>query len=119
MSESSTSSTQGGNTYPPDSELAKSANVRPEMKQQGLEEFWDEQAKQRISWFEPSNPVLGWTQPYAKWFVGGKLNACYNCVDRHVENGNGDKVALHVVPDDGPDGGNAYDITYAQLQERV
>lgn len=113
MSESS------GNTYAPDPELAKSANVRPEMKEQGLEEFWDAQAQERISWFEPYETVLEWNLPYAKWFVGGKLNACYNCVDRHVENGKGDKVALHVVPDDGPDSDEAYDITYAQLQERV
>ena len=117
MSESSTS-TQG-KTYPPDEELAKSANARPEMKDQDLEEFWDQQAKDKISWFEPYDTVLEWNIPYAKWFVGGKLNACYNCVDRHVENGKGDKVALHVVPDDGPDSSEARDITFSQLQEQV
>ena len=63
--------------------------------------------------------MLEWNLPYAKWFVGGKLNACYNCVDRHVENGKGDKVALHVVPDDGPDSSEARDITFSQLQEQV
>ncbi|WP_018334552.1 acetate--CoA ligase [Actinomycetospora chiangmaiensis] len=108
-----------GNTYPPDPELSKTANVRPEMKEQDLEEFWDSQAKERISWFEPYDTVLDWQLPYAKWFVGGKLNACYNAVDRHVENGQGDKVALHVVPDDGPDSADARDITFAQLQEQV
>ncbi|TCK21707.1 acetate--CoA ligase [Pseudonocardia endophytica] len=106
-------------TYPPDPELSKSANARPEMKEQGLEEFWDEQAKQRISWFEDYDTVLEWNQPYAKWFVGGTLNACYNCVDRHVENGKGDKVALHAVPDDGPDSPDAQDITFSDLQRRV
>ncbi len=117
---SSTATTSsGGNTYPPDPELAKSANARPEMKEQGLEEFWDSQAKQRIDWSTPYDTVLEWNLPYAKWFVGGKLNACYNCVDRHVEGGKGDKVALHVVPDDGPDSSEARDITYAQLQEQV
>ncbi|GAA4827958.1 acetate--CoA ligase [Actinomycetospora corticicola] len=108
-----------GKTYPPDPELSKTANVRPEMKDQDLEEFWDSQAKERISWFEPYDTVLDWQLPYAKWFVGGKLNACYNAVDRHVENGQGDKVALHVVPDDGPDSADAHDITFAQLQEQV
>ncbi|WP_372460512.1 acetate--CoA ligase [Actinomycetospora soli] len=108
-----------GNTYPPDPELSKTANVRPEMKEMDLEEFWDSQAKERISWFEPYDTVLDWQLPYAKWFVGGKLNACYNAVDRHVENGQGDKVALHVVPDDGPDFADAHDITFAQLQEQV
>ena len=105
MSEATTS--QEGKTYPPDSELSKTANVRPEMKEQDLEEFWDQQAQDKISWFEPYDTVLEWNLPYAKWFVGGKLNACYNCVDRHVENGKGDKVALHVVPDDGPDSSEA------------
>ncbi|MCD2189811.1 acetate--CoA ligase [Actinomycetospora sp. SF1] len=89
------------------------------MKEMDLEEFWDSQAKERISWFEPYDTVLDWQLPYAKWFVGGKLNACYNAVDRHVENGQGDKVALHVVPDDGPDFADAHDITFAQLQEQV
>ena len=117
MSEATTS--QEGKTYPPDSELSKTANARPEMKDQDLEEFWDQQAKDKISWFEPYDTVLDWNLPYAKWFVGGKLNACYNCVDRHVENGKGDKVALHVVPDDGPDSSEARDITFSQLQEQV
>ena len=116
---SSTTTSSGGNQYPPDPELATSANARPEMKEQGLEEFWDEQAKDKISWFTPYDTVLEWNLPYAKWFVGGTLNACYNCVDRHVENGLGDKVALHVVPDDGPDSSEARDITYADLQQQV
>jgi len=120
MSEqSTTTSSQEGKTYPPDPELSKTANVRPEMLEQGLEEFWDEQAKQRISWSEPYEQVLEWNQPYAKWFVGGKLNACYNCLDRHVENGKGDQVALHVVPDDGPDSSEARDITWSELQRKV
>ncbi|MDQ4117652.1 MAG: acetate--CoA ligase [Actinomycetota bacterium] len=106
-------------TYPPDPELSRTANARPEMKEQGLEEFWDQQAKERISWFEPYHTVLEWNQPYAKWFLGGTLNACYNCVDRHVEAGSGDKIALHAVPDDGPDSPNVEDITYAELQKRV
>ncbi|PVZ14292.1 acetate--CoA ligase [Actinomycetospora cinnamomea] len=117
MSEQAT--TTEGRTYPPDPELSKTANVRPEMLEQDLESFWDEQAKQRLSWYEPYDKVLEWDQPYAKWFVGGKLNACYNCVDRHVEAGMGDKVALHVVPDDGPDSSEVRDITYAELQRRV
>src|SRR4051794_1085741 len=111
--------TQEGKTYPPDQELSKTANVRPEMLGQDLQEFWSEQAQDKISWYEPFDTVLEWNLPYAKWFVGGKLNACYNCVDRHVENGKGDKVALHVVPDDGPDSSQARDITFSQLQEQV
>jgi acetyl-CoA synthetase len=119
MSEQGTTTESQGNQYPPDPELAKTANARPEMKEQGLEEFWDEQAKQRLDWFEPYDTVLEWNLPHAKWFEGGKINACYNCVDRHAEGDKADKVALHVVPDDGPDSDQARDITYAELQRQV
>jgi len=57
------------------------------------EGFWAEQAKS-LSWFTPWQTVLDWQEPHAKWFVGGKLNACYNCVDRHVEQGRGNKAAI-------------------------
>ncbi len=57
-----------------------------------------------------------WDPPFAKWFVGGRLNASYNCVDRHVEAGNGDRVAFHWV---GEPEGDARDITYADLKDEV
>jgi acetyl-CoA synthetase len=60
-----------------------------------LEDFWKEEALKRVSWFKPFDTVLEWKLPYAKWFLGGKLNVCYNCVDRHVEAGRGDKVAYY------------------------
>jgi acetyl-CoA synthetase len=61
--------------------------------------------------------VLDWSEaPFAKWFVGGKLNVAYNCVDRHVEAGNGDRVAIHW---EGEPVGDARDITYAQLKDEV
>jgi len=61
--------------------------------------------------------VLDWSNPpFAKWFVGGRLNAAYNCVDRHVEAGRGDKVALHWV---GEPEGDSRDLTYAQLKDEV
>ena len=57
--------------------------------------FWANQAN-RLSWDTPFTEVLDWSEaPFAKWFVGGKLNVAYNCVDRHVEAGNGDRVAIH------------------------
>ncbi|MCW5764437.1 MAG: acetate--CoA ligase [Phycisphaeraceae bacterium] len=55
--------------------------------------FWTEEAR-RLSWFRPFDRVLEWEPPDAKWFVGGRLNACYNCVDRHVQSGHGDQVGL-------------------------
>ncbi len=57
------------------------------------EEFWAEEAA-KLSWFEKWHKVLEWEAPDAKWFVGGKLNACYNCVDRHVQAGHGDETAI-------------------------
>lgn len=58
------------------------------------EAFWAEQAK-TLDWYEPWHTVLEWDAPFAKWFVGGKLNASYNCLDRHVNAGRGDKVAYY------------------------
>lgn len=55
--------------------------------------FWANEAKQ-LSWFSPWKTVLEWKAPDAQWFVGGKLNACYNCVDRHVQSGHGDQTAI-------------------------
>ncbi len=57
------------------------------------ESFWSEEAR-RLAWFKPFERVLEWTPPDAKWFGGGTLNACYNCVDRHVQAGHGDQVAI-------------------------
>jgi acetyl-CoA synthetase len=78
--------------------------------------FWREQAG-RLSWDTPFSEVLDWSgAPFAKWFVGGRLNVAYNCVDRHVEAGNGDRVAIHWVGEPVDD---ALSITYAQLKDEV
>jgi acetyl-CoA synthetase len=57
------------------------------------EGFWGEEARQ-LAWFTPWSKVLEWNPPDPKWFVGGKLNACFNCVDRHVQSGHGEDVAI-------------------------
>ena len=86
--------------FDPPEELAKNANAKADAYEEAdsdLLAFWGKQAE-RISWDTPFDEVLDWSNPpFAKWFVGGKLNASYNCVDRHVENGLGDKVAYHWV----------------------
>lgn len=65
---------------------------------------------------EPFGQVLDWSDaPFAKWFVGGKLNVAYNCVDRHVEAGNGDRVAIHWEGEPG----DTRTITYAELLAQV
>ena len=59
------------------------------------EAFWARQAGELVEWFEPWDTVLDWQLPYSKWFEGGTLNVAYNCLDRHVNAGNGGKVAIH------------------------
>jgi acetyl-CoA synthetase len=105
--------------FDPPEELAKNANVKADAYEEADKDriaFWGKQAE-RISWAEPFTEVLDWSNPpFAKWFVGGKLNASYNCVDRHVEAGNGEKVAFHWV---GEPEGDTRDVTYAALKDEV
>jgi acetyl-CoA synthetase len=70
---------------------------------------------EKLKWNEPWHQVLDWDAPWAKWFVGGKLNVSENCLDRHVEAGNGQKVAYHWIGEDGA----TRDITYAQLLDET
>jgi acetyl-CoA synthetase len=70
---------------------------------------------EKLKWIEPWHQVLDWEAPWAKWFVGGKLNVSENCLDRHVEAGNGAKVAYHWIGEDGA----TKDITYAQLLDET
>ena len=68
-----------------------------------------------LHWFKPWDQVLDDSNPpFYKWFVGGKLNVSYNCLDRHVEAGNGDRVAFHWRGEEGEE----RDITYADLLAR-
>jgi acetyl-CoA synthetase len=78
------------------------------------EAFWAEQAS-RLSWFEPWNTVMEWNPPWVKWFLGGKLNVSYNCLDRHVESGGGDKVAFYWEGEPG----ERRTITYRELLDEV
>ena len=86
--------------FEPPAELAANANLTEEAYARAAadrEGFWAEQAE-RLTWDQKWDRVLDWDNPpFAKWFVGGRLNAAYNCVDRHVEAGHGDKVAFHWV----------------------
>ncbi|MEX2203970.1 MAG: acetate--CoA ligase [Actinomycetota bacterium] len=78
------------------------------------EGFWADQAE-RLQWFKRWDRVMEWTPPWVKWFVGGKLNASYNCLDRHVEAGGGDKVAYHWEGEPGEE----RTITYKELLDEV
>src|SRR4029077_13068324 len=102
--------------YPPAPEFSRQANARPDIYERDFEEFWTKEGNRRISWFEPWTQLYEWKPPYAKWFVGGRLNVCYNCVDRHVTNGLGDKVAYFW---EGEPADDRREITFRDLQHEV
>ena len=77
--------------------------------------FWARQARELLTWYDDFHTVLEWNLPFAKWFVGGTLNVSYNCLDRHVEAGRGDKVAYHWEGEPG----DTRTITYAELLDEV
>jgi acetyl-CoA synthetase len=106
-------------SFAPSPEFAAQANGKAELYDEAAaehEEFWAKQARDRITWAKDFDQTLDWSDaPFAKWYVGGELNAAYNCVDRHVEAGNGDRVAIHFEGE----GGDTRTITYADLQKDV
>ncbi|MGH4017019.1 MAG: acetate--CoA ligase [Pseudonocardiaceae bacterium] len=104
--------------FPPSAEFAAQANAGAELYDEAdadREAFWAAQAR-RLHWDTDFEQVLDWSNPpFAKWFVGGRLNVAYNCVDRHVENGHGEQVAFHWEGEPG----DTRTITYADLQREV
>src|SRR3954462_12736479 len=119
MSETSAdTSTTEARRFPPPEQLAAHANVGPEVYEEAERDrlgFWADAAR-RLSWAQPWDTVLDWSNsPFARWFVGGKLNVAYNCVDRHVEAGHGDQVAYHWEGEPG----DTRTMTYAQLKDEV
>ncbi|RGA04331.1 acetate--CoA ligase [Microbispora triticiradicis] len=104
--------------FEPPADLASAANVTADAYEEAAQDrlaFW-ERAAERLTWAERWNTTLEWKPPFSKWFVDGKLNVAYNCVDRHVEAGRGDKVAYHW---EGEPEGDTRTITYADLQKEV
>lgn len=105
--------------FPPSPEFAAQAVAQADLyerAQADREGFWAEQARSLLSWSTDFSEVLDWSgAPVARWFADGRLNACYNAVDRHVEAGRGDRVALLFEGEPG----DTREITYAQLLEEV
>jgi acetyl-CoA synthetase len=106
-------------TFPPPDEFRENAVISDESiydeADKDYEGFWEQQAE-ALDWEQKWDQVLDWSDPpNAKWFVGGKLNVAHNCVDRHVEAGNGDRVAFHWRGEEGEE----RDITYADLHRDV
>ncbi|WP_221933623.1 acetate--CoA ligase [Aeromicrobium piscarium] len=104
--------------FEPPAAIAEHANVTAAAYEEAAADrlgFWRTQAE-RLDWQTPFTEVLDWSNPpFAKWFADGKLNVAYNCVDRHVEAGRGDKVAFHFVGEPG----DTRTLTYADLKDEV
>src|SRR5579862_253010 len=103
-------------TYPPPGDFSAQANAKPDVYNEPFESFWEREGRERLTWFEPFTELYDWQPPYAKWFIGGTLNVSYNCLDRHVEAGRGDKVAYYW---EGEPADERREITYAELQHDV
>ncbi|MGW0251039.1 AMP-binding protein, partial [Nocardia goodfellowii] len=105
-------------SYPPSPEFAAAANADASLYAQAeadRDKFWAAQAD-RLHWHQRWSQVLDWTDaPVAKWFVDGKLNVAYNCVDRHVLAGHGGQVAIHWEGEPG----DSRDLTYNELLAEV
>jgi acetyl-CoA synthetase len=118
MSETLENLLQETRRFEPPADLAADANVKADAYERAAADrlgFWSEQAR-RLSWAQPWDEVLDWSKPpFAKWFVGGRLNVAYNCLDRHIEAGRGDKVALHWEGEPG----DTRTITYSDLHRSV
>jgi acetyl-CoA synthetase len=102
--------------YPPPPEFAARANAQPEIYDRGFDEFWETEGRERVAWFEPFTKLYEWEPPYAKWYLGGKLNVAWNCVDKHVEAGRGDQVAYFW---EGEPEGDRRELTYSDLLREV
>jgi acetyl-CoA synthetase len=103
-----------GLRFDPPPEFAAQANASdPSIYEEAERDFegWWEKWAAELDWFEPHEQVLDWEPPWAKWFVGGRLNASHNCLDRHVAAGRGDRVAYYWEGEDG----ERRAITYADL----
>jgi acetyl-CoA synthetase len=103
--------------FPPSLEFVAQANATPALYEAAAADrlaFWDDAAR-ALHWDQPWTKTLEWNLPFSKWFIGGKLNASYNCLDRHVIEGRGDRVAFHFEGEPG----DTRTITYAQMLDEV
>jgi acetyl-CoA synthetase len=105
--------------FPPSPEFAAQANAQASLYDEARADrlqFWARQARDLVTWRTPFTQTLDWSEaPVARWFADGTLNAAYNAVDRHVEAGHGDRVALHFEGEPG----DTRTVTYADLQRDV
>jgi len=104
-------------TFPPSQTFVDNANAKIDIYKEADTDrlaFWEKQAN-RLNWNQKWSQVVDWQLPFAKWFIGGKLNASYNCLDRHVIEGRGDRVAFYFEGEPG----DTQTITYAELLSKA
>ena len=104
-------------TFAPSADFAALANGKADLYAQADADrlkFWEEQAG-ALTWQKKWETVLDWQSPFAKWFVGGKLNATVSALDRHIADGNGERIAFHFEGEPG----DTRTITFAQLLQDV
>jgi acetyl-CoA synthetase len=105
--------------FPPEPEFSASANATEDLYSRASADrlkFWADTSREMLHWQTPFTQVLDWTNPpFAKWFADGKLNVAYNCLDRHVNAGHGDRVAFHWEGENG----DTATLTYADLTAEV
>jgi acetyl-CoA synthetase len=114
---------QENRVFPPSGEFAQSATIKSLEEYQQLyakakadpQAFWAELAEKELDWFEKWSQILDWQPPFAKWFVDGKINICYNCIDRHLTTWRRNKAAI--IWEGEP--GDSRTITYEQLHREV
>ena len=108
-----------GRTFAPPADFARTAVAGSDLAGRAAADrlaFWGEQARERLTWDRVPTETLDWSDaPFARWFADGTLNVAYNCLDRHVEAGHGDRVALHWEGEPG----DARSVTYAELTDEV
>src|SRR5437764_8475763 len=115
--------------FPPPKAFTKTAHIKSLAQYRKLynesirapEKFWGKQAKNELIWFKPWTKVLQWKEPFAKWFVGGRLNVAYNCLDRHLNTPTANKAALIWEGEPAGPGkpGEERTFTYKQLHHHV
>ena len=108
---------QENRLFPPSPAFTAQANAKPDLYAHADKDrlaFWEEQARE-LTWDKTWDQVLEWNPPYAKWFIGGKINASVNALDRHVEAGRGERIAFHFEGEPG----DTRTITYSQMLEDV
>jgi acetyl-CoA synthetase len=108
---------QENRLFPPSPAFAAQANAKPDLYAHADKDrlaFWEEQARE-LTWDKKWDQVLEWNSPYAKWFIGGKINASVNALDRHVTAGRGERIAFHFEGEPG----DTRTITYSQMLEDV